>query len=329
MADQYMDASELAQPAPAMKFTLRQLECFVAIAEEGSISGAADVLQSSDSSVADALSAMEHSLGAKLFNRQRSRGATLTSDGLTILPLARRILADGAELTAAVGRDVSSIVGPVRIGCVPTLASIMLPSLLVEVQQKYPGIQLEYQTGDYGMLTQMLSNAELDLLIAFDIDVEPELETVKLAETQAMLVVAADHPLASRAEVDLQEVADEPMVLLDILSSRTHTLELMSARGVKPRIKYRTTDYELCRSLIGRGLGYSLLMRRAVSRDTWDGTRIVFLPITPRPRVVEVQLARLPGPLPPRVEAVTEAARALVGKVGHALANGNLSSEKP
>lgn len=323
-----VNAQQLLQSAPSMRFTLRQLECFLAVAEQGSISGAAAALRASDSSVADALSAMERSLGAKLLYRQRSRGASLTSDGLTILPIARKILADGAELTAAVGKDVSSIVGPVRIGCVSTLASMMLPGLIVEVQNRYPGVQLEYRTGGYDALAAMLAKAELDLLLAFDIDIEPELASIKLAETEAMLVVAHDHPLADRDEVELEEVADEPMVLLDILSSRTHTLELMSTRGVKPRIKHRTVDYELCRALVGRGLGYSLLMRRAVSRDTWDGRRVVYLPIKPRPRTVEVRLAWLPASLPPRVEAVVECAQELEVQIGHAV-QASHSTKKP
>lgn len=322
------DFEELAQPAPSMRFTLRQLECFLAIAEQGSISGAAEALRSSDSSIADALSAMERSLGAKLFYRQRSRGASLTSDGLTILPIARKMLADGAELTAAVGRDVRTIVGPVRIGCVGTLASLILPGLLVEVNRQHPGIQLDYHTGDYDSMLEMMQKAELDLIVAFDIDIEPELKSVALAETQAMLVLAADHPLADREEVELSEVADDPMVLLDIRSSRTHTLELMSARGVKPRIGHRTTDYELCRALVGRGLGYTLLMRRAVSRATWDGRQVVYVPIRPRPRTVEIQLAWLPGALPPRVEAVVQCAQELGEQIGQAMGT-TASTEKP
>src|SRR5699024_7844791 len=54
-----MHAHELIQPAPSMRFTLRQVECFIAVAEQGSISAAAEALRSSDSSIADAISAME------------------------------------------------------------------------------------------------------------------------------------------------------------------------------------------------------------------------------------------------------------------------------
>lgn len=301
----------LEQPVLSLRFTLRQIECFLAVAEAGSIAKAANLLNASDSTVADAISAMERSLGSKLFQRRRSHGATLTSDGQTVLPLARRILADGAELTAAVGRDAGAVVGPVRIGCSPTLASLILPQLIVEVGHRFPGIDIQYQTDDLAPMIAKIENSELDLVVSFDIDVPPEFESVQLSTTEAMLVVASDHRLADREAVSLSEIAEEDMVLLDILSSRTHTLEIMSARGVTPRIKHRTPDYELCRSLVGRGLGYTLLMRRQVSRDTWDGRRVVYLPIEPAPRTVDVQMSWKQETIPPRVRAVVDCAKSL------------------
>lgn len=314
------------QPASSLRFTLRQVECFLAVAEAGSIAKAAILLSASDSTVADAISAMERSLGAKLFQRRRSHGATLTSDGRTVLPLARRILADGAELTAAVGRDAGAVVGPVRIGCSPTLASLILPQLIVEVGHRFPGIELEYHTDDLAPMIAKIENSELDLVVSFDIDVPPEFENVQLSTTQAMLVVASDHRLADRESASLSEVADEDMVLLDILSSRTHTLELMSARGVTPRIKYRTPDYELCRSLVGRNLGYTLLMRRQVSRDTWDGKQVVYLPIDPAPRAVGVQMSWKLETIPPRVRAVVDCAQSISADLVGAMDKGDESS---
>lgn len=299
------------QQTPPLPFTLRQLECFLAVAQSGSIARAALALRASDSAVSDAISAMERSLGAELFRRRRSRGATLTSDGLAILPLARRIVTDSAELTAAVGRDLSSIVGPVRIGCIGTLASLILPRLLIIAQQNYPGIHLEHRTGDLPTLLSAAASADLDLIITFDIDVPPEYERVTLASTEAMLVLPADHPLARRERVALAEVADEPMVLLDITASRSHTLELMSSHGITPRIAHRTPDYELCRALVGRGLGYTLLLRRDIPPETWDGRSVVCLPITPAPRPVDVLVAWPQNPIPPRVAAVVDCAKRL------------------
>lgn len=308
----FHDPSESFSPnVPSLAFTLRQIECFLAVAEKGSISGAALTLHASDSAVSDALTSMEHALGVTLFKRQRSRGATLTSDGLTVLPVARRIVTDGAELTASVGRDTSAVAGPVRLGLIGTLASLILPRLLILIAEQFPGVQVEYRTGDLGTLLSAVERSELDLIVTFDIGVPPEYERAALTTTQAMLVVSEEHALASRVEVDLAEVAEEPMVMLDITASRTHTLEIMSARGITPRIAHRTSDYELCRSLVGRGHGYTLLMRRNVSPRTWDGSRVVYLPIVPAPRAVEVLVVWPANPLPPRVSAVVDTTRKL------------------
>lgn len=299
----------LEQSAPSLRFTLRQVECFLAVAEYGSIARAAKSLPASESTVSDAISAMERALATELFRRQRSRGAKLTSDGLAVLPLARRILADGAELTAAVGRGVNSIAGPVRIGCLNTLASHVLPRLIVEVGKHFPGIDIDFHIADFATAMDELESAELDLVIAFDNVVPPEFDSMTIARTEPMVVVSANHPLAARDQVELTEVAYEPMVLFDVLSSRFHTMEVMSAQGVRPRIQYRTSDYELCRSLVGRGLGYSLLMRRALPADTWDGQQVAYLYIQPRPRPVQALLAWPPGAASPRVKAVVECMR--------------------
>src|SRR5437899_2812892 len=88
-------------PHPA--YTLRQLECFLAVAESGTIAGAAATLHSSESAVADAVSGLERALRSTLFQRQRARGVTLTSDGLAVLPAARRLLRDAEDVTSVVG----------------------------------------------------------------------------------------------------------------------------------------------------------------------------------------------------------------------------------
>lgn len=295
-------------PVPPAPFTLRQVECFVAIAELGSISRAAARLHASDSAVADALTSMERTLRASLFNRRRSRGTTLTSDGLAILSIAHRMLADAEELSAAVGRDPASVVGPVRVGAVSTLAPVIIPRLIVAMRERFPGVRVDYRIDDQPNLVQAMANSELDCLVTFDIDVPPELHRCALLVTRASIVLAADHPLATQTTLALERLATEPMILLDIESSRTHTLELMSSRGVTPRIAYRTDNYELCRSLVGRGLGYSLLMNRETAGTTWDGSEVCFIPIVPEPREVAVFLCWRASARPPRLSALIETA---------------------
>lgn len=296
----------LAAKLPALPFTLRQLECFLAVADHGSVSAAADVLHASGSAVSDSITALERAIGATLFLRQRSRGTRITAEGSAILTVARRIVDEGAVLAATIGAAQSAIVGPVRVGATGTLASLFLPQIITEMRQRYPEVHVEIRTGDLGTLLDLADAQELDLVITYNLDMRPEYHRSVLTHTQAMVALAADHPLADRPAIELSELADEPMVLFDIAASRVHTLELMLNRGVTPRVAYRTTDYELCRSLVGRGLGYSLLMRRNIAGETWDGGAVRMVPVTPEPREVEVLVCWPREPVPPRVRAVIE-----------------------
>jgi len=307
-----MPIGQLPSPAP---YTLRQLECFVSVADAGTISAAAAALHSSDSAVSEAVTALEKALGTTLIRRQRARGVTLTSDGLAVLPVARRLLMQAEEVVAVVGHGGTSLAGVVRVGATVTLAPVVLAKLMVEVERMHPGISLELSVADQPRLLEMLADGNLDLLIGFDIDVPPELEREALYSTVASVVLPASHPLASRRQVRLIELAEEPMVLLDIAPSRVHTLELMSMTGITPRIAFRTDNYELCRSLVGRGQGYTLLMWRNIARETWDGGEVVFLPIHPAPRDVSVLVLWRHEHLSARVAAVVDSLRALAASL--------------
>lgn len=298
---------------PRGDFTLRQLECFVAVAEAGSIASAAASLHASESAVADAVSSLERTLGTQLLLRRRSRGVTLTSSGHAALPLAKELLGRASELSLIVsGGEDAHLRGPVRVGVLHTLAPSMLPPLISEFGARHPDVDVRFALADQDELSLRLGEGDLDLVIAYDIDFSPEYPRSELRRTRADLVAAADHPLAHRESVEIAEIADEPMVLLDIAPSRQHTLELMARLGVTPRIRYRTSNFELCRSLVGRGLGYTLLMARTYWPETWDGREVVSIPIRDMPRSVGIILAWREGPQPGRVRALIEFARTLL-----------------
>lgn len=290
-------------------FTVRQLECFVAVAEHGSITRAAASLRASDSAVSDAVSAMERVLGVALIVRRRSLGAELTSEGHAALPIALRMLADADDFVASVGNDPAAMSGPVRLGASVTLAGVFVPSMIAALSEYAPRLSLDFVVGDQPAMIRALEEGGIDAAVVFDIDLPPELSRHELTTTSACLVVHEGHRLADREAVELREVADDDMVLLDIAPSRMHTLEIMSAAGVTPRIGYRTSDYELCRSLVGRGLGYTLLMRRAIRRQTWDGRDLISLTIAPAPRTVSLLIVWIGRPSA-RVTSLIRAVRA-------------------
>jgi DNA-binding transcriptional LysR family regulator len=121
----------------------------------------------------------------------------------------------------------------------------------------------------------------MDLAIVFDIDLPAGLDSVPLYSIPPYAALSAGHPLARSQAVSLAELAREPLILLDVPPAAAHTLALFDAAGVQPRIVQRTSDFELTRSLVARGLGYSLLFRRPAGDMSYEGLPLVARDPTP------------------------------------------------
>ena len=105
----------------APNFTLRQLTYLVAAADHGTLSAAGQHLHVSSSALSDALTELERTLGAKLTIRRRAHGITLTTAGVRIVEQARPLLTAARELAASLQAVEGELVGPITIGCYPTL----------------------------------------------------------------------------------------------------------------------------------------------------------------------------------------------------------------
>lgn len=112
--------------------------------------------------------------------------------------------------------------------------------------------------------------------------------------------------LAGWPGVSLAELAADPMVLLDAPPSSRHTLSLFERAGVEPNVRYRTTDFEVTRSLVGRGLGYSILVQHPAVDRSYEGLEIVSRPLTPAATPLSVKM------IWPQAVRLTDRARAMV-----------------
>ena len=122
------------------ELSLRQLAHFVAVAEDGTISGAAERLIMSSSALSASITELERTLGADLLVRRRAQGVSLTPMGQLVLDKARRLLSDGAELTHLVRGNGTDLVGPLIVGCFVTLAPTVLPRLLADFEELHPRV---------------------------------------------------------------------------------------------------------------------------------------------------------------------------------------------
>jgi DNA-binding transcriptional LysR family regulator len=296
------------------RFTLRQLGYFVTVADTGTISEAAERLHVSQSAVAAAINDLEKSFNAQLCVRRKAHGITLTPTGTALARQARKLLRDTEEMEVSLASSAGELAGPLAVGCYTTLAPTLLPALLDGFGQLHPRVALDFEAGNQELLQDLLFDGELDLALVYNMDLRQGLSTIRLYETRAYVLLPAGHRLAQASTVSLQDMAEDPLIFLDAHPSGRHTLSLFDAQGITPRIRHRTTDFELTRSLVGRGLGYTLLVQRPKNELTYEGLPVVVKEVTPALKPVTVQLIWPESMrLSTRARAFVEYARASLG----------------
>lgn len=262
-------------------FTLRQLAYLVCAAEEGTVAGAAARLHASPSAVSDALSELERGLGARLTNRRRARGLSLTSTGVHVVAQARMLLTAAHELESSLRGAPGELVGPITIGCYPTLAPTILPPLLAGFGRAHPRVELQTLEATQDRLAAHLASGEIDVAFVYDTLLPGAPMRARLFELRPHVIVARDDPLAAAPAVRLADLVDRDLILLDAPPSSDHTMSLFAAQGLAPRVRHRVQSYEAVRALVARGLGYGILVQRPTHASGPDGYPVVMKEITP------------------------------------------------
>jgi len=263
------------------RYTLRQLELFVAAAEHGSFTAAAEALFLTPNAVALAVRDLETTMGAHLAVRQRAVGLSLTPAGVHLLERAKQLLREADDLYWNVSDSGGPLRGPVTVGCYSTLAPTVLPPLIEGVAAAFPDIHLSILDGPVSELLPALFAGEIDAMISYDIALPAGLDRVQLSETQVHVILPESHRLADHDAVSLEELADDPLVLLDHPPSGDHTMRMLANVGATPKVAYRTPNFELVRSLVARGFGYSLLIQRPAIDKSYEGLGVVSKPVIP------------------------------------------------
>lgn len=292
-------------------FTLRQLAYFVAAADDGTIARAAQRLHVSPSAISDAITELERILGTDLCVRRRAHGLTLTAAGHAVDAHARRLLADAHDLAASLEGDDGELVGPLTIACFPTLAPTILPLLLHGFGDEHPRVTLHILEATHDQLEGRLESGEVDVAFVYDTLIPGTPHRATLFELPAHVLLSADHPRARERGIRLEDLVDEDLILLDAPPSSEHILSLFAARGLTPRVRHRTTSYESVRTLVGRGLGYGILVQRPANSASYEGYPVVMKEIEPAVAPVGIDVIWSADRVPSeRVTALISFARA-------------------
>jgi DNA-binding transcriptional LysR family regulator len=261
-------------------YTIRQLQYFVAVAQSGTVSTAAARCHVSQSALSLAISQLERSLGVKLFVRQRAKGAELTLSGQRLLERAESLLQQAGELQVQIEIERGAeLRGTLPLGCYTGLAPLYIPSLLAHFKEECPGVALEFTEDAQPALLRGLREGIFELALLYDTDLSSDIEYTVVDELRPYVLLPENHPLAGSAEVSLLDLADEPMIEVDLPPSRENWTKNMAEIGIEPNVAYRSRSFELVRCLVGRGLGYTAMFQRPLIDRTYEGHAVVARPI--------------------------------------------------
>src|SRR5580700_8516355 len=193
---------------------LRQLEYFIAVAEEANFTRAAERVHISQSGVSAQVRQLERELGQPLLDRS-GRSVRLTEVGAAVLPYARAALDAVADARLAVDQLAGLVRGQVSVGMVSGCALPVLAELLAEFHDRHPAVAITLTEGGSDRLVELLHEGQIDLaLIGAAGGATAGVESVVILEEALVAAVRADHRLAGRKAITVDALRDQPVVTL-------------------------------------------------------------------------------------------------------------------
>lgn len=276
-----------------IRYTLRQLEYLVVCADAGSVVDAARRLNVTQPSISAAISKLEADLGVQLLIRHHAKGVVPTPSAAPLLQAARSLLLQAEEFQQSAAAATNETTGTLHIGSFIPLAPMYLPALYAELRRVHPRIELNVQDGSQDQLVDGLQQGRFHAALLYDLDLPDDIVVTELASLAPKVLLPQDHKLARKRKVSLADLADEQLVLLDVAPSRDYFTGLLKSAGLTPKIAFRSPSLELVRSMVGRGLGYSLLVTRPPGDKTYDGQQLAVREIKEKIRPSSIVLGRL------------------------------------
>lgn len=258
-----------------MAFTIRQLQYFVAVAENGSVSRAAHTLAISQSAVTEAVKFLEGDLGVKLFERH-SRGLNITHKGHQFLRHATSILSEVSGARRALALKDQEISGTLHLGVTSLMAGYVLSDLLAKYRRANPQVDVTAIEDNGEYLEHLLIGGELDVavMVISNLHDKLALQVEILDVSPYRLWLPIGHKLLNQDSISVDDLKGEQLIMLDIDEMGEAGMTLLSALGTRPKIAFRTRSVEAVRSLVATGAGIALLPELVYRPWSLEGDRI-------------------------------------------------------
>jgi DNA-binding transcriptional LysR family regulator len=272
-----------------MAMELRHFRYFIAVAEEGNITRAAQRLRMQQPPLSQQIKAIERELDVQLFHRE-PRGVELTDAGRTFLEKARSILGDVERAFATTRSTARGEQGQVCIGFTTTgLFHSFVPRVIVAFREAFPLVSLTMDARPSLELVERLQNAEVDVaFIRTEVTNTEGLVVNPLMEEPMVVALPSGHILARRGGRDsavlLKDLAAETFIVYarelgpGLFNA---TIAACHAAGFNPRLGQETPNSALAINLVAAGLGISIV-QASMRRMQLDGVTYRHLKAAPR-----------------------------------------------
>lgn len=240
---------------------------FIKVIETGNFTKAAEELGYTQSAISQMVNSLEKELSTTLILRSRT-GITLTPDGEEFLPYIRNISNSHKELQEKQKEMRGLQSGLIRIGTFSSVACHWLPDLIRSFKEQYPAVRFDIYQGEYTVICNWIKEGFVDFGF-----VNPEavskLTSIPLQEDEMLVVLPANHCLAPKTKVSLEELIEEPYILLNE-GEINEALTIFEENSLEPNIQYRVHDDYAIMSMIEQGLGISILPELVLDRCPYN-----------------------------------------------------------
>lgn len=245
-----------------MKFTLRQLEVFVAIARNGNVSRAAEEIPLSQSATSTALGEFERQFGLQLFDRV-GKSLRLNEIGRQLLPRAVELLDRANEIEDLL--EGRSGFGPLSIGATLTIGNYLTTLIVAKFLQRHPQSQVQLAVHNTSTIVQQVAHYELDLgLIEGDCN-HPDLEVHPWIADELAVFCAPGHSLAGQKRIPLDRLLAEPWILREKGSGTRETFDrAMHNHHSHLQVRLELEHTEAIKRAVESGLGIGCISRLAL-----------------------------------------------------------------
>lgn len=290
---------------------LRQLEYFVAVAEEASFTKGAQRVHVAQPGVSAQIRRLERELGLELLDRS-GRSVRLTEAGLAVLPHARAALtsATGAQTVVDELRGLAR--GHVSVGMVIACASLDLTNLLAGFHRAHPGIGITLSEANSDVLIDAVHEGRLDLAwVGAAGPIRKGIDTHVVIDEPLVAAVSPHDPLAARSSLALRDLRRLTLITLPLGSGIRSSLEMACAKaGIEVSVAFQASAPHIVAQMASQGLGVAVLPESVVTAFGSDLHAISIV----RPRLrSRIELAwRAAGPFSPAASALIDYARTAV-----------------